>query len=629
MSRRFLIVAVCCFFSVLAQVHAESSVSSLKDLVSALGKDYDEHIYINPARIEQGAADIINTYPVALDSHDESWVAVRAIYVEALLMQGKFQAVYEHYLAHQDKVSALPPSSSLPYLLNAHAYVCLHLALCDPLPMLERAKIVSEQFDNIDARLTVYSQLIEYYIEKSDYVNSLLLSELGLAQARQHKLVDHQGAFHATLGNIYLHLGQQARAVEHLQNSVALFQKLGMLEHVAAGTEALFLAHYPNDMQRAKQHLLRLQAMGNEYHRESSMPFYKALIVKYIDKDNDAAKTLLESIRDDYQTVFLYNRAVNYVVELGSVYLALGQAQEAGVLLNEFETYRQTLKFLPDSDYEHVLLHFKGRVSEELGDVSGALALYREYADLVEKDYKRRLAQQVSYYQLLIDTQAVEKERDKLSMENTNTALALAASEQERGRQRYAVIILLFAVLIVLLFVYRQTRLKNNLSKMAKIDVVTRVYTRMYLVNVIRRQPRITQQATACCLIDLDDFKSLNDKYGHLYGDHVLREVGRCLHKAFCNTNSLFGRWGGEEFLLISWSTEVQLQEQLAVFKQLLSEILINGETVAESITATVGMSLHGSEKPTSINDSIEYADQLMYQGKFTGKDKLVSGCVL
>ena len=162
---------------------------------------------------------------------------------------------------------------------------------------------------------------------------------------------------------------------------------------------------------------------------------------------------------------------------------------------------------------------------------------------------------------------------------------------------------------------------------MATIDVVTRVYNRIYLTNVMQQQTKLANSVTACCIIDLDNFKALNDSYGHAFGDQVLAQVGRCLRKTFSDTDTLFGRWGGEEFLLMSWGDKKQLRQQLATFNQLLSEI--HQDTDKPPITASVGMAINPAGNPWTAHECIELADQLMYQGKGHGKDSIVMGCVI
>lgn len=120
---------------------------------------------------------------------------------------------------------------------------------------------------------------------------------------------------------------------------------------------------------------------------------------------------------------------------------------------------------------------------------------------------------------------------------------------------------------------------------------------------------------------DIDDFKQVNDTYGHAAGDEVLRGVAQTLTNSVRRTDQVF-RWGGEEFVILCRNVAPQYHQQVG--EQLLQSIRnlsfeLNGESV--SITISIGAS-YFQEGDETYNAALERADAGLYVSKRTGKDR-------
>lgn len=131
------------------------------------------------------------------------------------------------------------------------------------------------------------------------------------------------------------------------------------------------------------------------------------------------------------------------------------------------------------------------------------------------------------------------------------------------------------------------------------------------------------KQAMSVILLDIDHFKNVNDRFGHKFGDVVLRRVAQTLKEDLRNYDRV-GRWGGEEFLLILPDTE--LKDAVTVAERLRSKTaavqicLENGETF--SIHISLGAAC-ATEKFQSLAKLIDGADQALYQAKQSGRDRV------
>ncbi len=187
----------------------------------------------------------------------------------------------------------------------------------------------------------------------------------------------------------------------------------------------------------------------------------------------------------------------------------------------------------------------------------------------------------------------------------------------------------LFALLELLIFsdVYRMrmNRSVTRLEQEADLDELTGLLNR----HGIRRIFEVCNQlwhnnATpyAVAIFDIDDFKQVNDTYGHAMGDEVLQVVADEL-KFFCTEKSSPCRWGGEEFLVIG-----QIRYDLALFFQhveMVAERISQHEFTTPNgsffVTVTCGVAVIENDMP--VHELIDKADHRLYAGKAAGKNQV------
>ena len=121
---------------------------------------------------------------------------------------------------------------------------------------------------------------------------------------------------------------------------------------------------------------------------------------------------------------------------------------------------------------------------------------------------------------------------------------------------------------------------------------------------------------------DIDDFKKVNDTYGHDFGDIVLVEVSKSLKKS-TRDDDYVCRWGGEEFLIIINGNKKITKDVAERMRQTISEIEIpfGKETVHITMTFGITESIPGY----SVDKLIAIADENLYKGKQNGKNQVVA----
>ena len=167
--------------------------------------------------------------------------------------------------------------------------------------------------------------------------------------------------------------------------------------------------------------------------------------------------------------------------------------------------------------------------------------------------------------------------------------------------------------------------LENELHRLATTDVLTQSSNRRYFFDNAEQAFNDCQRAGASLaflLLDVDDFKKINDSYGHQVGDRVLQRVAQCASGAL-RRGDLFGRIGGEEFAVLlpgcDQGTARQIGERL---QREVQRLRFSEDDQAFGVTVSQGMTLL---RPGDENLSTLYgrADSALYQAKRNGKDRI------
>jgi diguanylate cyclase (GGDEF)-like protein len=169
---------------------------------------------------------------------------------------------------------------------------------------------------------------------------------------------------------------------------------------------------------------------------------------------------------------------------------------------------------------------------------------------------------------------------------------------------------------------YGQTR------KQASIDPLTNLYNRrsfFELANISFDKSKLSTQTISAIMMDIDDFKQINDKLGHHIGDLVLMRLAKiCLETL--SSNHVLGRFGGEEFIVLLPSCTLDAAEKIA--ESLRSAIECTPLIIRKSDSIPITVSL-GVASITPTTEDLDYlfieADKAMYKAKQQGKNRIVS----
>lgn len=169
-----------------------------------------------------------------------------------------------------------------------------------------------------------------------------------------------------------------------------------------------------------------------------------------------------------------------------------------------------------------------------------------------------------------------------------------------------------------------EAKYHEEIYRMTIMDGLTQIHNKRYLVEALDRDVnRARRHSRDLCVLmfDIDHFKNINDRFGHLAGDHVLRELARVISDRI-RRDEVFARYGGEEFALILPETHLEGARQLG--ESLRARIEAH-EFVFQGESIPVTMSMGGAQLTAEMTgqDLINAADAKLYEAKRSGRNRV------
>jgi len=172
---------------------------------------------------------------------------------------------------------------------------------------------------------------------------------------------------------------------------------------------------------------------------------------------------------------------------------------------------------------------------------------------------------------------------------------------------------------------------RRSAMELAAIDTLTGLCNRRRLLELLERDVALARRMRRhlmLAILDIDDFKSVNDMHGHVTGDALLRAVAAtCLHCV--RTTDVVGRWGGEEFVLLLPDTGPEggavLLERLRAAIAATSVRDATGRPLSRTVSiGAVSLPIAGSARAAlTVQGLLDLADRAMYRAKVDGKDRV------
>jgi diguanylate cyclase (GGDEF)-like protein len=461
--------------------------------------------------------------------------------------------------------------------------------------------------------------------------------------------------------------GDFARGLADLRRALGLYERLRLPHHVQTTINGVaVLYNRMGDYAQARHYYeasLRAQAASGATREVIVTHNNLGRVLENL-ADWDAAQRAFETVQSMSREMG-YERGVAYGLRgLASVHNARGAPAEAIKLIDQALTLLQQA---PDERLRGQLLLQRGialrslqRPSESVLTLQQALAIFRRADSMPEMGLahgelarsltvvgdwrsayehaaqfkgasdsllRRQLDERFATLRIEFDTAARERENALLQREKEATERAL--EQEKRATQLQAAVLGLLVILagVLAALAWRHRRTSRAMHTLAMTDELTGLPNRRHALARLEA----TLAARAGCtllIVDIDHFKSINDVYGHLVGDDILRVMAAALQAtvrtpgapAGAAQSIALGRLGGEEFVLVlPGADETAAQESAQRLLDAARRLDVSPWLPSRSVTVSVGLTL--SVEGDTVSQMLRRADEALYAAKASGRN--------
>tara|TARA_R110002124_G_scaffold71080_2_gene190347 strand:+ start:154 stop:2013 length:1860 start_codon:yes stop_codon:yes gene_type:complete len=427
-----------------------------------------------------------------------------------------------------------------------------------------------------------------------------------------------------TYGAIYGYLQDYKKSIEYYQRALEAYQNLQYPAHIAEAIYGLASTYrYWGEYQLAIEYFEKYQQQI-AYTPNSNISFFSAYgIGMTLAEQGDCLAAI--NVIDKALTL---KGIVDYNAELykrkASCLITLGRFEEAEKALDSAALIFADIPELIGTNWQLEVLKISAELTHARGEYDIGYSMleqyYRQYTELLLKNSSKRL---------LKVRASLEVERQKIAQALTAEHLQVESLELEKQQSNttqdiYFTVFITCGSLIVLIVIIAQYRSNRKMHLLTIKDPLSGLFNRRYIFDYLDKAALADASEKiqmSIILIDIDDFKKINDKYGHPVGDDVICQVAEIGSEIF-RQDDIFGRIGGEEFMCILPRTDVTTAKKIA--ERFLSAI--NQSTVVkghqDNVTVSIGIATL-SAQCRDINQLYINADQALYQAKHFGKNQI------
>ena len=308
---------------------------------------------------------------------------------------------------------------------------------------------------------------------------------------------------------------------------------------------------------------------------------------------------------------------------LAELHLARGdRAKAEAYALEAVANSSDSTSTLPAVIAERVLY----TVAHDRGDDARALEHYRRYAE-ADKAYLDELqARELAVQTVRQLTQRKNQQIELLDRQNKVLQLQREVARKEAGNNLLLAALLAGLLASIAYWAYKVKRVQLSFRTLAETDALTGISNRHHFTKLVEAALAHCARSDAelgFVMFDLDNFKAINDRYGHAAGDWVLRTVADTC-RALCRKDDHISRIGGEEFAILLLDCELDAAEKLA---RTCCDRIAAIDTAPSGHLFTISASFGVTSAGLAGNDYarlLAQADQAMYRAKNEGRNRVV-----
>ncbi len=279
---------------------------------------------------------------------------------------------------------------------------------------------------------------------------------------------------------------------------------------------------------------------------------------------------------------------------------------------------------LESSQYELI----RSKIAAAEGNYEMAYRYLEKFRKIDAKITEQKINTEAHKFKVDFETTLTQQKNQLLIQENEINNLVIS---QQKNKEKVWIIITILSIISImalLTVLFLQIRNREKFKRMAMLDSLTKSPNRRAILKfatVLFDESKALNTQFCLAIVDLDFFKKINDTYGHQVGDEVLKAFAKSCKESLRDHDN-FGRYGGEEWMLVFPNTSIQNAE--FIFQRLSTQL--NKQALSDlpsdhELTFSIGMVEYNSSTYKSLDELIVAADECLYEAKELGRNQMVT----
>lgn len=401
------------------------------------------------------------------------------------------------------------------------------------------------------------------------------------------------------LGLLYIRMEEYPKALEYLTSSLELASTIqnkeieaGLLDNVCVAY--LNMGQYSDALSHSQKGIVLYQRLQNRYGEAKALSIAGEVYA--------AMGHTIEALRY-YRRSLEICQAIGYIQGTANTHLLIGNIEFQN---NDLENaLRHMVQALEDSEKGQdtnliYRAHFHlSQIYREMEDFQMALSHYERFHQIKESVFNEDMATKIKSLEIMHQVRQTQQDSEIYRLRNVE----LTREIEERKK------------------------VQSKLERIATLDPLTGLFNRRHFFELtqaeLNRSRRYTRPLSVI-MLDIDHFKQVNDRFGHLVGDRVIMEVARRIQKALRRVDQAC-RYGGEEFAVLLPETTLTQAEMVAtrLWQLVTKQPTVSGELKLK-ITVSVGVATYHHDGVIAVDTLLDRADKAMYYAKQNGRNRVV-----
>jgi diguanylate cyclase (GGDEF)-like protein len=433
-------------------------------------------------------------------------------------------------------------------------------------------------------------------------------------------------------GAIYGYMHDYAKSIEYYQKALISYQQLEYPYYEGEAIYGLAVTYrYWEKHELAIEYYKRYRKKIEFSPNNINGKFFAAYGIAMSEASKGSCEQALESIDYAVSIEGLNDYKAELYKRKSECLIAGGKLEDAKTALNKADEIFHSLPELLGTRWQIEILKISAELAQAKGNHKEAYQLLKQFNQNEIELLKDNMSDRLLHVRASLEAGRQNIEISLLQQRTKVQQLEFEQQKQANTMQVYVIVFVVTLILIMLFFTYFQWHHNKKLKELSIRDSLSNSFNRRYVFNFLDKLVDANYQeknTISIMVIDIDDFKQVNDLYGHPFGDEIIRKIAD-IGSAILRTEDVIGRVGGEEFLCVL--PRIDAVQSLHIAQRFVNTVnqhefvteSNNGGTQKIQVTVSIGLATSSKKAQTS-TDLYLQADKALYHAKDSGKNRVI-----